>query len=70
MFNHEAERRPLRSPEKIIDTCLFLMENGVRTVLAARADAQTDAEKTVAVCSDTAADRLRAAGFTADDVRL
>lgn len=29
MFNHEAERRPLRYPEKIIDSCLYLMENGV-----------------------------------------
>ena len=25
MFNHEAERRPLRYPEKIIDSCLKLM---------------------------------------------
>lgn len=30
MFNHEAERRPLRYPEKIIDSCIFLMENGIK----------------------------------------
>lgn len=27
MFNHEAERRPLRYPEKVIDSCLKLMED-------------------------------------------
>lgn len=27
MFNHEAERRPYRYPEKIIDSCLTLMED-------------------------------------------
>ena len=27
IFNHEAERRPLKHPEKIIDSCIFLMEN-------------------------------------------
>ncbi len=27
MFNHEAEHRPLRYPEKIIDSCLALMDN-------------------------------------------
>lgn len=27
MFNHEADRRPYRSPEKIIDFCLRLMED-------------------------------------------
>ena len=30
IFNHEAEHRPLRYPEKIIDSCIFLMENGVK----------------------------------------
>ncbi len=29
IFNHEAEHRPLRYPEKIIDSCIFLMKNGV-----------------------------------------
>lgn len=27
IFNHEAEHRPLRYPKKIIDSCIFLMEN-------------------------------------------
>ena len=45
-----------------------MMENGVRTVIAAGKDVQ--AENTVAVCADTAADRLRAAGFAAQDVRM
>ena len=26
LFNHEAERRPMRYPEKIIDSCLYLMQ--------------------------------------------
>ena len=25
MFNHESEKRPYRYPDKIIDTCLYLM---------------------------------------------
>ena len=29
MFNHEAEHRPLRYPEKIIDFCLMLMADPV-----------------------------------------
>lgn len=29
IFNHEYERRPLRYPEKIIDTCIFLIDKGV-----------------------------------------
>ncbi len=29
IFNHEAEHRPLKYPDKIIDSCIFLMENGV-----------------------------------------
>ena len=27
IFNHEAERRPLKYPKKIIDSCIYLMEN-------------------------------------------
>lgn len=27
MFNHEAEHRPLRYPEKIVDTCIYLMQH-------------------------------------------
>ena len=29
LFNHEYARMPFRYPEKIIDTCIFLMDNGV-----------------------------------------
>lgn len=29
MFNHEAEHRPLRYPERVIDTCLDLMRRGL-----------------------------------------
>ena len=47
-----------------------MMENGVRTVIAAKADAVCAAENVIEVCPDTAADRLRAAGFAAEDVRV
>ncbi len=30
MFNHEYARRPLRYPERIIDSCIFLIDNGIR----------------------------------------
>ena len=29
IFNHEYERRPLRYPEKIVDSCLLIMKNGI-----------------------------------------
>jgi hypothetical protein len=32
MFNHEAEHRPYRYPEKIIDSALYLMENEERLI--------------------------------------
>ena len=54
--------------EKMAVLAAEMMENGVRTVIAANKDVQ--AENTVEVCEDTAADRLRAAGFTAQDVRM
>lgn len=31
MFNHEAERRPLRYPERVIDSCLTLIREGLET---------------------------------------
>lgn len=45
-----------------------MMENGVRTVIAAHRDVKT--AEAVEVCADTAQDRLKAAGFAAQDVRL
>ncbi|MBO4356415.1 MAG: hypothetical protein J5850_06145 [Clostridia bacterium] len=32
MFNHEYERRPLRYPERIIDTCIYLIDNGIENM--------------------------------------
>lgn len=36
IFNHEAERRPLRYPERIVDSCLSLIEAGLSGVPGAK----------------------------------
>ena len=54
--------------ERIAALAEEMMENGVRTAIAASKDAQTD--KAIEVCGDTAQERLCAAGFAAQNVKM